>query len=308
MRPMRWSLAVSSLIHAAILAAAIVVLPPPSEYEVEEQESIPVDIVDIDEISARQAVSKDAKPEPPKEKPAPPKVEEAEKPKPAPEPAKEIKEAARLPEPEPTPPEPEPLKELFEAAAAAPQVEPEPQPDPEPKPEEAEAPPVPLPKKKPVPPKKVAQKPEPKFNADDLAALLNKIDGPKQAPPKPSEVDGQPKRAAFTSLAGSDERISADAIDWLRERIERCWSPPVGVREAQNLVVKLRIELQQSGEVIGVPEIMNASSDPLFDIAAASAVRAVLSCQPYNGLPPDKYQAWRDIILNFDPRRMLAIN
>ena len=33
--------------------------------------------------------------------------------------------------------------------------------------------------------------------------------------------------------------------------------------------------------------------------------RAVLRCQPYQ-LPPEKYEAWREINVNFDPRELLG--
>ncbi|MGE4247245.1 MAG: hypothetical protein AB7E66_14705, partial [Parvibaculaceae bacterium] len=82
---MRYSLPASVLLHAAILVAAVVILPNPERFEVKEQDSIPVEIVSIEDISKRQAVSKEA-PEPePEKKNAPPKGEDAVKPKPAPE-------------------------------------------------------------------------------------------------------------------------------------------------------------------------------------------------------------------------------
>ena len=37
--------------------------------------------------------------------------------------------------------------------------------------------------------------------------------------------------------------------------------------------------------------------------AAESARRAVLACAPYS-LPSDKYEAWADVIVHFDPRDM----
>ena len=42
-----------------------------------------------------------------------------------------------------------------------------------------------------------------------------------------------------------------------------------------------------------------------FRVAAEAAVRAVTQCQPYE-MPGDKYDAWREVILNFAPRNMLG--
>ena len=300
MASMRWSLTASVLLHGAIVAAAIVALPSLDTYEVEDLDSIPVELVDIEEVSARQAVSKDA-PDEPEDPPAPPKVEEAEAPRPAREPAKEVEQAAREPEPEPVP-ELEPLEELIEAAA-----EPEPEPAPEPEPDKAEATPVPVPKLKPTPPKRVAEKPKPKFSADDVAALLNKIDEANKAPPPASE-EGQQRLAAFDSMSGSDERLAADLVDALRRRIESCWTLPAGARDVQELQIRLKFALNPDGMLAAYPLVMNTSIHPAFDAAARSAQSAVKMCEPYNFLPIEKYDLWRDIILTFDPSRILALN
>ena len=56
--------------------------------------------------------------------------------------------------------------------------------------------------------------------------------------------------------------------------------------------------------VIGVPEIINPANDPLYDATARSAVAAVLECQAYSFLPQDKYDLWKDLIINFNPNMM----
>jgi outer membrane biosynthesis protein TonB len=290
----------SLLLHGAIVAAGVIALPSLDSYQVEDFESIPVELVDIEEVSARHAVSKEAEEEP-EAPPAPPKVEEAEAPKPAPEAAREVEQAAREPEAEPLP-ELEPLEELIEAAAA------EPEPEPAPEPEKAEAEPVPLPKVKPKPPKRVVEKPKPEFNADEMQALLNKIDETDQAPPKPTEMAGMPRLAEFDSMTGSDERLAADLVDALRRRIESCWTLPAGARDAGELQIKLQFTLNPDGMLSNYPLVLNASAHPAFDAAARSAQSAVKMCEPYNFLPIEKYDLWRDIILTFDPSRIFALN
>jgi outer membrane biosynthesis protein TonB len=295
-----WSLMASTVIHGAILVAGIVAMPSMDTYVVEETESIPVEIVDIEEFSQRQAVSKDAEEEP-EAPPAPPRIEEVEAPKPAPQPAREVEQAAREPEPEPAPPELEPLEDLITEAI-------EPEPAPEAEAETAEAEPVPVPKAKPKPPKRVAEKPKPEFNAEEMQALLNKIDEANKAPPKPSEIDGQPRRAAFDSMSGSDERLAADLVDALRRRIESCWTLPAGARNAEELQIRLQFALNPDGMLSDYPMVLNASAHPAFDASARSAQSAVKMCEPYNFLPVEKYDLWRDIILTFDPSRIFALN
>ena len=80
---MRRSLTISLLAHAAILASAFIVLPNPKEFKVEDQESIPIDIITTEDLSKRQAMVKT--PEKPVEKAAPKPVDVVKPLQPAPE-------------------------------------------------------------------------------------------------------------------------------------------------------------------------------------------------------------------------------
>jgi outer membrane biosynthesis protein TonB len=295
---MRYSLVISIAVHAAILLAAVIALPQPDKYKVEDLESIPVDIVSIDELSQRKAT---VKVEEKKEtrKPAPPKPVVEEK-MPEPKLAEEVKKASLEPqsEPEPQPqapkkkPELEPLEELIEKTEDTPPKE---------KTKKAEAAPA-KPKPKPDKPKKKVKQ----LDIDKVAALLNKIDEEQASPPDIEDITGEPDQGAFDMASGEDAKITANEIDWLRQKLRECWNPPVGVMEAQGLEVHVQIELDQSGAVLGQPSVVNHSMHPLFDVAASSAVRAVLRCQPFDRLPIAKYESWRSIIFNFDPMEMFS--
>ncbi len=323
---MRYTLPISLILHLGILLAAIIVLPDPEEFRVTPQEALPVEIVNIEDVSKRVAMAKDA-PEKPVEKPAP-KIREPE-PKPRPKPAREKVEAR--PEPKPAPePEPEPVKKVEPAPAPDPAdlkklvekvAEPEPEkakPAPAPKPKTA-ARPAPKPRARPRIIRKLAalqkqkrKKPQKKRKPrkdtiDEIAALLNKVDEtPKARPPEALET-GTPQHGS-ADMAGADAALSADLVDALRQKIESCWNVPAGVRDAEGLKVRIRFQMSPEGLITGGPEVLNSMGHPAFDAAARSAVRAVLACQPYDFLPPEKYDAWKDIILNFDPSRMLAVN
>ena len=320
---MRWSLATSLILHVGILLIAVGVFQSPEEYVVEELESVPVDIVSLEEFSKRQETQKDV-PEPEPEKKIAPKLKVVPEIKEiAPKVAEEVKQAAREPQPEPEPkpakvpepvaepepPKPEPLEELIKKTEDV-----IPEPEPEAKPEEKAKAPVPLPRTKPkqlvrkvAELKKKKKKKKPAFNPNDVAALLNKIDEARAAPSLSSDLDGAPKRGEFNST-GTDDRISANELDWLRQRIGRCWNVPAGARDAQNLIVKIRIQMDPLGNIMGQPRIINNSNHPVFDAAARSALAAVIGCQPYDKLPAEKYSSWKDMIINFDPSLMLAIN
>jgi TolA protein len=150
------------------------------------------------------------------------------------------------------------------------------------------------------PPKKPkAQAKKRDFNADKIAALLNKI--PDAADDvQPVEPSDAPKKKVRGQSSGREMTMSVNEIDALRARIADCWTPPPGGLGADQIVVKLRLKLNEDGTLVGYPTVANSGSSPFFQAAADSAVRAVYQCQPYE-LPKAKYALWRDMILNFDP-------
>ncbi len=111
-----------------------------------------------------------------------------------------------------------------------------------------------------------------------------------------------PTPSLGTSTANAPQ-LSQNEIDMLRAQIQACWSPPVGVMEAKDLVVVLQFGLNRDGSVAAEPIVTNRGSNPLFQVAVDSARRAVLKCQPYR-LPVAKYDAWSEVEVKFDPKEM----
>ncbi len=161
-----------------------------------------------------------------------------------------------------------------------------------------------------------------RFDPNRIAALLNRDpdagDEPREELPRkpwrrPSSFEEQAsgmtpapreeERDSYGYSSGQDDRMSANEIDAFIAQVSRCWTPPVGGLGAQNIVVKLHIELQEDGRLARPPQVANSGSSPFFTPAADSAVRAVLQCAPYR-MPPEKYSLWRSMLLNFDPRQI----
>ncbi|MGY6707697.1 MAG: hypothetical protein ACXIVF_05165 [Rhizobiaceae bacterium] len=274
------------------------------------------DAENIGDSSADQAT-------PPTPEPRPRPVETAAAPPPAEDPAPQ---PAPDPEPAPAPAEPE------QAEAPAPQPEPEPA-----EPVEAEAEPEPAPAETPRPefaelpdrmqaPPSRPERPRPQtaqtpetprqteqpsreqtastdrddqqFDEDQIAALLNRDT------PSGGGAQRSSQEAALGGRQTTGATLSQNEIDSLRGQVSRCWNPPVGAADAENLVVSIRIRLSRSGELEGNPEIVAGGGASMAERAAADAARrAVLRCQPYNA-PADKYEAWADVQFNFDPRDM----
>jgi colicin import membrane protein len=148
-----------------------------------------------------------------------------------------------------------------------------------------------------------------KFNADKIAALLNKV--PDAAPPPPSAPSEAPTKAKGPTLGsaeGRDKEISASELSMLKGRIsarlKACWRLPSGGGGSDTPVVTLRWRLKPDGSLDGEPLVDRPRNDPLFLLAAEAAQRAVRECSPFD-LPPDKYSIWRNITWDFDPRQML---
>jgi hypothetical protein len=235
---------------------------------------------------------------------APPKP--AEKPAPAPEPAPEVAEAAPIPEPAPVESEPAP------AEVAALPAEPTPDPVAEAIAEAAPAEPQfaalpsagPVPQARPAPPKpaaptQTASTRESDFNADEVAALLNKQDA----------AGGGARRSTETAALGGarttrGNTLSQSEMDALRGQIQRFWNIIPGMADGGDVRVTVRMRLDVSGNIVGQPDVSaTGGSAGTRGTLASSAKRAVLRAQPYQ-LPAEKYDSWSEVVVNFDPSQM----
>lgn len=283
---------ISAALHTAILLFALVAFPA-AKMEHMPLVAIPIDLATPSEVTKIKAGTQDAKDEAPlagkpKEQ-KPEAVKEASKPVEEPEKPK----AEQKPEEQPKPQTPKEAEPKLEAKK------------PEVKKAEGKKPEKPAkPKQAESAPKKPAPKPAAKrdFNTDRIAALLNKIPDATDEPAPVLRSAETPAKVRGQST-GTEMTMSVNEIDALRARIAQCWSPPPGGLGAEQIVVKLRLKLNEDGTLVGYPSIANRGASPFFQAAADSAVRAVYQCQPYT-LPSEKFALWRDMILNFDPSEM----
>jgi colicin import membrane protein len=281
----RAGLAVSSIGHAVVLGWGLVTFAP-AAFDTPPTEAMPVDLVPISEITQLKAGNRDA----PKKEQAKQAAEKVAEPKQAPEVEKkpkqpEVKQAAAPPSP---PPEPKPAPEIKKE-----------EPKPEPKPEVA----TPLPPKREPPRPKTppaAKTKQRDFNPDQIAALLDRREPNQQRAAEEVATQG-----ALGTRIGNAATLSQSEIDALRAQIQACWNPPVGAENAQDLVVRVRVQFRTDGTLSAEPTLMNRGSSPYFQVAAESAMRAVRRCQPYT-LPAAKYDIWRDVEVTFDPRDMFG--
>ena len=276
---MRVASAISTGLHAAVLLWALVSFSGKT-FEVTPAESLPVDLVsDKDFSEMTKGVKKAPKIDMPK-----PLVEKKDDPKPVEDPTpkltekKEIKATAeKTPEPQPLP-KPDPIAEKLKKQDEH---------------KEAKEQPQPLPPKKPV-------HQQPKFDADKIAALLDKRD-PQRTAATGAEPNSTP---ALGTASGSAARLSQSEIDALRQRLMALWNPPVGAQDADQFQVTIRIRFKRDGTLEMGPQVMTSGSGARFNAIRDSAVRAVLIGQPFTMLRPEHYDIWKEMDFTFDTKEM----
>lgn len=285
------SLIGSAALHAAVIAAATFVWPHQApDFADESPPPIPVDLVDIADVSnIKPIVVERREPdittpqqlavlEPAFQPVAPPPLDEVEV---APEPEK--------PPPPPEEPKPEPKK-----------------PEPPPEPPKVAEKPKPVVPEHPALPRRKPQPDQPKFDVDSVLALLDKR-APK-APPQPKQADlGQKTIKGL----GAENAMTLDLKDALLSQMRECWNVPVGAPNPEKLIVQVRVFLAQDGRLAQPPRLepgsrAAAAVDPYMRTAAEAALRAVNVCEPYKRLPPERYDTWREIVMTFDPSKMLG--
>ena len=102
--------------------------------------------------------------------------------------------------------------------------------------------------------------------------------------------------------------LSLSEEDALKAQIFGCWSIPLGLPYNENLLVRIKLQLNPDG-TISQSEIldharMNKPGQGFYKVLAESALRAVRMCQPLK-VPPTGHDKWKDLQLNFNPEEML---
>jgi hypothetical protein len=324
-------IALSAILHIGMVALILLGLPNLFRKSPPQETPIAVELVMI----APQTTATHPNPYRPKPeaKPEPIVAPPAPKPEPKPEPP---------PPPVPEPPASAPAAAV-PAPPAPPKPEikaPPPPPPPPPKPVEAQAPsprPPPPPPRPPEPkpkpePRQAHQAPRPEPKKPDPAAFRKLIDNLDHRRPEPAQFDAllknltherlaqaedappTPRRMAATAPPSSQpkaplgSRLTASESDLIIQQIERCWVVPAGARDADNLVIEVKAAVNPDGTVrqATIVDTGRYAADPVFRAAADSAKRAVLNpqCSPLH-VPPDKYEAWHNLDLFFNPKDLL---
>ena len=141
------------------------------------------------------------------------------------------------------------------------------------------------------------------FDPNSIAALIDKskIESAQKINKSDKITQDQNKNIESTNLSLSEE-------DALKAQIFGCWSIPLGLPYNENLLVRIRLQLEKDGTVIKSEILdharMNKPGQGYYKVLAESALRAIKLCQPLR-VPTTGYDRWKELQLNFDAREML---
>jgi hypothetical protein len=111
-------------------------------------------------------------------------------------------------------------------------------------------------------------------------------------------------RRDVEAKARRDMEVKAD-LAALRSRLARLWTVPAGAKTAEELIVRVRFQLKPDRTLVGPPVVLTSATSALSKVSRDSAVRAIITGQPFDMLRPEHYAAWKDIEVTFDPREKL---
>tara|TARA_B100000029_G_scaffold428486_1_gene438427 strand:- start:533 stop:1342 length:810 start_codon:yes stop_codon:yes gene_type:complete len=141
------------------------------------------------------------------------------------------------------------------------------------------------------------------FDPNNIAALIDKskVESAETIKKNDKVTQDQQRNVENAKLSLSEE-------DALKAQIFGCWSIPLGLPYNENLLVRIKLQLNPDGTV-SQSEIldharMNKPGQGFYKVLAESALRAIKLCQPLR-VPTTGYERWKELQLNFDAREML---
>jgi Protein of unknown function (DUF2939) len=125
------------------------------------------------------------------------------------------------------------------------------------------------------------------------------------AEPPRKETQGGIQSRREVEARAAKELLSVDEIGALRARLAKLWKIPAGAKSPEELIVRIRFQLNRDRTIAGSPVVLTAGTSPLFLASRDSALRALNAAQPFTMLRPEHYEEWKEIEITFDPRETL---
>lgn len=287
----------SILLHAAVIGAGYIVWPYVGTTATEEEfVLVPVELIEVGEMTNVAPVVEPEETEP---------VEEEPEPEPEPEPEEEDVPVEEVPDERDIPVDDVETSQEAPAPEAEDDILPNFEAEPD---EEEEAPPEEPEEERPA-------TPNPQRKSSALDDLLNSAESTFQSeretrretrpPPREPEPKREEAPAPQERRSGAGER-TANTVrieQLLYNQIYPCWDGVSDQPEPERLNVSMRARLDAEGNVIDL-DLVRPSRAPIGDrsmqLAIERAQRAVQKCQPYR-LPRDDYDLWKEATINLGP-------
>ena len=165
------------------------------------------------------------------------------------------------------------------------------------------------PKKEIKPKKTVKEKEKPKnSNEEKFDDLLKNL--AKEKLPLDSQNNFEEKLQKLSEQKLKDKKKpnqnELSAIEKLiLNQIDENWSRPPGIKTSKNLIIKVIVGLDINGNVINLQIHKNTlneiAKDNKLQPYLDSAIRAIKKASPFEGLKKDRYNNWKELIINFKP-------
>ena len=141
------------------------------------------------------------------------------------------------------------------------------------------------------------------FDPNSIAALIDKSKEEFAETTNKTDKVTQDQQRSVENVG-----LSLSEEDALKAQIFGCWSIPLGLPYNENLLVRIKLQLNPDGTVLQSEILdharMNKPGQGFYKVLAESALRAVKLCQPLR-VPTTGYERWKELQLNFDAREML---
>jgi outer membrane biosynthesis protein TonB len=288
------AIALSLLLHLLVLGWGLLSFSTRS-LEAKPQDGLPVDIISSEQLSqitkGTKTGQKDAKA---------PLVEKVGEAKPVDDPVGKVTEKKEVAAASEKPPEPKPPEKKPEEAKPIEKKQ-EQQVDPiaEALKKEQQKKPVEKKEAKVEPKKEDKPKKERVYDNSKIAALLDKRNPERHA----MAGDTINPNSSFGTAAGQAQRLTMSWVGRLQAKIRECWNVPGGVRDAENIEVRVYFELRKDGFVAGQPRLLAGPPNAQGPAIGESAIRAIQRCQPYDFLPQSEYVGgWDRLDITFSSK------
>jgi hypothetical protein len=139
----------------------------------------------------------------------------------------------------------------------------------------------------------------PKPTAD---SLIDDILKNKHRPPQGSAAPPAAQSTAVPAQGAAAGAVTPAEMQAVRTKILPCWNT-IGTKPPGRVAIRVEVAPDRTPMKAEIVDKARYDRDPDFRAAADAAHRAIMNprCQPWP-LSPEKYNSWRIITFNFDPR------